>query len=313
MMVSTREAAFGKWGSILGHMGFGTFLDGKHQTCPLCSAKKKFRYTDYKNNGEWICTCGQGDGFDLIQRMNGWDFKTTAKAVDRIIGTKDTEETFKPEVDYEKRRADLNRVWAGAQDDSIVREYLNGRGISDHETGFRGLTDLRGHPAMFNSDTCQRQTGMVALIRNKRGEPVSIHRTFFNPKAKKIMPPTEKITGAGVRLGWDNMPEPDQNHLVIGEGIETTIMGMSEARVPGLAAISAHGMETIQIPKRFKVVTILADNDRSFTGQKAAFTLARRLDTEKRDVRVIMPSVTGYDYLDMINRGYADPITWDNK
>lgn len=304
----TRMEAFGKWFRILGHLGFAELLDGKHQDCPICGAKRNFRYTDYKSNGEWICTCGQGDGFDLIQRVNGWEFKYAAKEVDHIIGNNDLAETFQPKVDYEQRRKNLNKLWAGAQDDSIVREYLKSRGISEH-MGFNMnmLRDLRGHPAMYNTDSGKRQPGMCALIRNKAGDPVSIHRTFFDPRAKKIMPPTEKISGAGVRLGWRSASE-ESGTIVIGEGIETTLAGMAEIRVPGMAAISAHGMETIFVPKEFTRVIILSDNDRSFTGQKAAFTLARRMDSEKRYTQVLMPHVWGKDFLDMVNAGE----TYDN-
>lgn len=304
----TKDAAFGKWRSILGHLGFNELLDGKHHDCPFCAGKKKFRFTDYKSGGDWICTCAAGDGFDFLQAANGWTFQYAAKEVDNVIGNNDLEETFKPEVDYEKRRRDLNNLWASATDQSIVKDYLIGRGINDHETGFRGLTDLRGHPLLYNSDFAGRQPAMVALIRNKNGEPVSIHRTFIDPKAKKIMPPTEKIVGAGVRLGWfDGM----RASLVVGEGIETTIAGMSALRVPGLAAISAHGMENLIIPKNFESVAILADNDASFTGQKAAFTLARRLDAEKRKVIIYMPCERGTDILDsgLLDR---DILQWTN-
>lgn len=301
----TKDAAFGKWGSILGHLGYAELLDGKHQDCPLCSGKKKFRYTDYKSNGEWICTCGAGDGFDLIMQADGIQFDQAAKLVDGIIGNNDLEETFKPEVDYEKRRRDLNALWAGALSNERMIDYLISRGIKDHGTQFKGLTDLRGHHDMYNSDTGYRQPGMCALIRNKDGVPVSIHRTFFDPKAKKIMPPTEKISGAGVRLGWKG----GDNLLIVGEGIETTIAGMAHYRKPGLAAISAHGMETLVVPQQYQFIIILADNDRSFTGQKAAFTLARRLDTEKRYVSVVMPRVPGFDFLDADDRQLQE---WKN-
>lgn len=309
----TRDVATGKWYSILGHLGFAEQLTGKHVDCPICSAKKKFRYTDYKNNGEWICTCGQGDGFDLLQGVNGWTFQHAAAEVDLIIGNKDLEETFRPAIDYEKRRANLNQLWAGAQDSTIVTDYLTSRGIPDHGTGFRGLTDMRGHPLLYNSDTGKRQPGICSLIRNKRGEPVSIHRIFISPRDKKIMPPTEKISGAGVRLGWTADREIGKTSLVIGEGIETTIMGMAHYRVPGLAAISAHGMESLDVPKRFEMIRILADRDASFTGQKAAFTLARRLDTENRDVTVIMAADSGYDFLDIHHDSHAAVLEWSNE
>jgi len=306
----TKQAAYGKWGSILGHLGYGAVLDGKHQTCPACETKKKFRYTDYKSNGDWICTCGSGDGFDLIMQSEGLNFDQAAKMVDGIIGNNDLEEIFRPEIDYEKRRTNLNKVWASGKYFGLVQAYLSRRGIDDHGTGFKGLTDLRGCNELYDSETGRYAPGMIALIRNSKGQPVSIHRTYFDPKAKKIMPPTEKISGAGVRLGspWDG------DTLVVGEGIETTLAGMSTYRCPGLASISAHGMETLIVPPEFKKIIIMADRDRSMTGQKAAFTLGRRMDADKREVRVIMSSVPGQDYLDACRTGYDnDTLVWDNQ
>lgn len=313
MRPKTKEAAYGRWTCILGHLGFAEILDGsKHHDCPICGGKKKFRYTDYKSGGEWICTCGAGDGFDLLQKVNGWTFQYAAKEVDTIIGNNDMEETFKPEIDYELRRKNLNKLWAEADTPAHVYNYLLSRGIKDQGTQFRGLTDLRGHDRLYDSDQRIHRAGMCALIRNKDGDPCSIHRTFFNPRVKKIMPPTEKITGAGVRLG---MRQSTGISLVVGEGIETTIAGMAIMRLPGMAAISAHGMENLMIPKRFRAIIILADNDRSFTGQKAAFTLARKLDADKREVRVCMPPKKGQDFLDMsldFDFEGINHISWDN-
>ena len=246
----TSEAARNRWASILPHFIDMGILDGKHHDCPICGGKKKFRYDDYKGNGEWVCTHGAGNGFDLVQEAQGCDFKTAAAMIDTVIGSNSMIEVFQPEVDYEKRRRDLNKLWAAANKPDLVRTYLSSvRGIDDHGTKFKGLKDLRGHDAMYNANTLLRESGMCALIRNKKGEPVSIHRTFFAARVKKIMPPTEKITGAGVRLGWAKWRELTQ--LVVGEGIETTVAGMSDLRRAGLAAISAHGMETLEIPKNF--------------------------------------------------------------
>lgn len=314
MKIKTRDAARGKWDAIIVHLGYASMVGGKHINCPVCHAEKKFRYTNYKGNGEWICTCGAGDGFDLLMGAEGLQFDAAAKMVDDIIDNNELEETFKPAVDYEKRRRDLNQLWAGAQDFSLVYNYLLSRGIPDQGTGFEGLqSDLRGHAELYNADTGERQPGMCALIRNKRGQPVSIHRTFFDPKAKKIMPPTEPIAGAGVRLGWAADHQIGKTSLIIGEGIETTLAGMADARIPGLAAISAHGMETLDVPDRFETIKILADSDASFTGQKAAFTLARRLDQDKRDVEVLMPSRIGHDYLDHRLSAPATLLTWRNE
>lgn len=280
-------------------------LNGKHQACPMCGGTDRFRWTNYRDGGEYFCSgCGAGDGFNLIADRLGVDFAGAAKEVDRLLGN-DIPEVFQPKIDVERRRANLNALWKDANNNSIFIRYLEDRGFEEGAEFYNGLVDLRGHPNMYNADTGQRQPGMCALIRNYNGSPISIHRTFFDPKAKKIMPPTEKIAGACIWLGYKTGKQ-----LVIGEGIETTLMGMAKYKCSGLAAISAHGMESLIVPACDRLI-ILADNDKSFTGQKAAFALAHRL-RDRSSVEVVMPSERGYDFLDMEVHGYADTWVWSN-
>lgn len=296
MREKTKVRAQNKWRGILSQLGLTPKeLSGKHTSCPSCGGVDRFRFTDYKGGGEYFCSsCGPGGGLDLLMKKFGWSFIDAAKEVDRILGD-GVEETFQPKIDIEKRRRDLNMVWAEAKYFGLVQDYLSQRRIKDYGTGFKDLTDLRGTNELYDTETGRYAPGMVALIRNKVGEPISIHRTYFDPRAKKIMPPTEKITGGGIRLGWGG---DDNGTLVVGEGIETTVAGMSDYGCAGLAAISAHGMEEIIIPKQFYKIIILADHDASFTGQKAALTLARKCDHEGRTTKVIMPADRGDDYLD---------------
>lgn len=303
----TRRNAVGKWRTILLQFGFTEKeLSGKHGPCPMCEGTDRFRYTDYKDNGDYFCSaCGAGSGFDLIMKKFGMPFAEAAKEVDKILGNSDIAPVFKPEINIEKRRTDLNKVWQDARSPEILGRYLDARGITGTPLAY--LPDLRGHAALFHPDG-ERYGGdkaMVALIRNGSGTPISIHRTYINLKQRKIMPPTETIKGAGVRLGTQ-----EGDTLVIGEGIETTLSGMAWFKFPGIAAISAFGMEELQVPGQYSNVIILADNDSSFTGQKAAFTLARRLDNKGRRVRVVMPTIRGTDFND---RGAFDVVAgWDN-
>jgi len=302
----TRRNAVGKWRTILSHFGFTEKeLSGKHGPCPMCEGTDRFRYTDYKNNGDYFCSsCGAGSGFDLLMKKFGMPFAEAAKEVDKILGNGDIEPVFNPEINVEKRRTSMNKVWRGADSQFILSEYLTARGIV--MTPLAYIPDLRGHRALWNYEGGLRGPAMVALIRNKAGEPISIHRTYINLNQRKIMPPTETIKGAAVRLGKTS---PDFR-LVIGEGIETTLSGMEHFGCPGYAAISAYGMEEIIIPESITSVIILADNDRSFTGQKAAFTLARRMDREKRKVRVVMPTHAGMDFNDF--EAFVVIAGWDN-
>lgn len=310
MRNDTRASANSKWLGILTAMGFtAAELSGKHGPCPLCEGKDRFRYTDYKGNGDYFCShCGPGSGFDLIMGRNDWDFAHAAQEVDKVLGTK-IEEVFQPRVDMEKRRRDMNFLWAHATDRGLVAQYLDSREISLHRQ--LDLRDLRGHPQMFMVDSSQRHPAMLALIRNSRGEPVSIHRTYVLSGLRKVMPPTETIKGCAIRLGHTS---PDEV-LIVGEGIETVLSGMEEfsgENPSGYACISAGNMEAVILPESVKKVIILADNDKSFTGQKSSFILARKLDAAFKEVRVVMRPDIGMDWNDL-SEGYRSAnLSWSN-
>lgn len=303
----TKANAQGKWTGILKGLGFtDKELGGDHGPCPICDGKDRFRYTDYKGGGEYYCSgCGAGGGFDLVMQKFDWEFGYAAKQIDKALGT-EIKEVFKPKVDVEKRRRDLNAVWAKAKHDFVMRDYLIGRGL----TPDKAWADLRGIKGLFMSGSNRTHDGMLALIRNKDGIPVSIHRTYFDPKTRKVMPPTEKISGAAIRIG-----EPTSDELVVGEGIETTIAGMMMYNIAaGYACISAHGIETVDVPASVSKVIILADHDYSFTGQKAAFSLAHRLGVkDNKDIIVAMSMTQGDDFNDVI-RGVGEQILeFDNE
>lgn len=290
----TRDRAQGRWRSILKELGFtDKELSGNHGPCPGCGGTDRFRFTDYKGGGEYFCRgCDPGGGLDLVMLKFDCDFADAAKMVDNVIGViPERGEVFQPKVNIEKRRENLNSLWAQGTDDVIVVKYMHERGI---DVPFEWLRDLRGNPECYLADV-GRVPAMLALIRNSKGRPISIHRTFIGRGIKKIMPPTEKMVGGAIYLG-DHAGEV----LVVGEGIETTLTGMAHLNVSsGMAAISANNMEQLKIPEMFDIVVILADHDASFTGQKAAFTLGRRLDNEKRDVRIALPHVKGHDMNDL--------------
>src|SRR5215472_17402029 len=88
MMGGTIERARHRWREILPQLGIETrFLTNKHGPCPLCGGKDRFRFDDRHGDGDYFCNqCGPGAGIILVQKKNGWDFKTAADAIDKIIG-----------------------------------------------------------------------------------------------------------------------------------------------------------------------------------------------------------------------------------
>jgi putative DNA primase/helicase len=306
----TKASALGKWLAILKHYGFtDKQLSGQHGPCPMCEGKDRFRYTDYKSNGDYYCSgCGAGSGFDLVMWKLDCEFAHAAKEIDKFLGVNQVKPVFAPRVDKDKRIRDLNSLWKGAKEFDLVLDYLAvDRGLVFNE-GDEELADIRGHGDMFLAGSNQRHAGMLALIRSPDGVPISIHRTYIGERIRKVMPPIESITGGAIRLG-----APTADALVIGEGIETTLSGMRHCGHPGYACISAHGMENVVVPPTVSDVIILADNDNSFTGQKAAFTLARRMDQDEKTVTVLMPINEGEDFNDLdLPLDDVDILEWSN-
>lgn len=240
------------------------------------------------------------------------DFAEAARKVDKIVNNIETE-PFRENVNMDRRRKSLNDVWVNSKAPWVAYNYLIGRGIPSKIVGqING--DIRGCEKLFYTDMSKPakqgnsvENAMIALIRNSKGEPVSIHRTYImvDGKQKKIMPTLETITGGCIRLG-----EP-KDTLVIAEGIETALAAWALTGHPAWAAISAHGMAEFQsIPKYVNRVIVCADNDASFTGQAAAFKCAMYMKNQLRveRVEVWMPTLDGMDMLDMLNDKRTHPL-----
>lgn len=306
MRMTTKQAARGKWDGILTQLIGEHAVTRKHGPCPICDGKDRYRYDNKRNDGDWFCNvCGVGDGFRLLQESLGIDFAEAARRVDQVVNNVE-EKPFKPDIDIDRRRRNLNDIWALGKHPHIVGNYLRDRGIPVEIIEL--VNDVRGTESLSFFSDKKVQGGfpaMLALIRNSKGEPISIHRTYLmsdGSKEKKIMPPIETITGGCVRLG-----EPDDT-LVLAEGIETALAAWALTGYPAWATISAHGLaEMKSIPRHVKRVIIAADNDYSFTGQAAAFTCAKyMMNRLKVDTVVTMPKIMGTDMLDLLVELHGD-------
>ena len=76
---------------------------------------------------------------------------------------------------------------------------------------------------------------------------------------------------------------------------------------PAWAALSAGGIGRLALPASVRSVVILADHDRSGTGERAARNAAPRWLAEGRRVRFVMPPEPGADFADMLSgRAYTE-------
>jgi len=301
-MESMRDFATGRWKYILFQMGVSPdHLDGEHHPCPACGGKDRFRFDDLDGRGTWFCnSCGAGDGIQLVMRMSGQNFAQAARAVETIIrdtGGSVPEREFRTKPDLSLIKGRLNEAWTSAKSPDVAAGYLSARGLAP----FGDLKDIRGHaglPLYVNKVYTGNHPAMLALIRGEAGNPVSIHRTYVmadGVRQKKMMQSSETITGGAIRLR-----DAVGGRLCVGEGIETTIAGSNLFGGGAWALMNAGNMMEWKIPNDVTELVICADNDRSFTGAEAAFSLARRAAAMKRGVKVevVMPITEGEDIVD---------------
>lgn len=305
MKIDTFDAAIGRWREILPALGVATaVLNGQHQPCPMCGGTDRFRFTDRNRKGDFYCSqCGAGMGMKLLMEINGWDYKRAASEVDRIIGNlPPTSPEFTPN---KSNPTALRNVYAGSESlnggDNCAARYLRKRGLMGPWPKALRWTTLRHKP----SGTVQY--GMIAVFSDERGKPATIHRTFLNEDGTKAnVDPVRMFMPGNVPAGGAIRLSDAAETMGIAEGIETALAASMLHSMPVWATTSAVMLERWQPPEIAKRITICADNDENFTGQAAAFSLAKRLVMEaeknkiERQVEVVVPSVKSFDWLDML-------------
>lgn len=315
MLQPVREVAQGRWAGILSRFGLtDKQLSGRHTACPVCGGKDRFRFDDKEGRGTFFCShCGPGDGVALVMALKGWDFKTAAQEIEAIAGGVRPGPVEQLPDEAQKLEA-LRLVWAESKPLAMGDEvmcYLAGRGLDLPMPP----ENLRLHPALPYHDGEKfvgKFPAMVALVRAQDGTGVTLHRTYLKDgrkapveHAKKLMP-GRPVTGAAIPLS------PAGVSVGIAEGIETALAASIRFGIPVWSCVTAHGIETFEPPAGVKRITIFADNDASFTGQKAAYTAAFRLVQQGFDVEVKVPAAIG-DWLDVLQGARTDETEADTS
>lgn len=303
-MTPTVERARHRWREILPLLGVAPrFLVRRHGPCPLCGGKDRFRFDDRDGRGSYYCgQCGPGDGIIMVRKKNGWDFKTAADEIDRILGNLAYQaaaigKPSNPQRDDEGRARDIRRLLQEARSPDVVTAYLKRRGLT--------VTSpiLRGHwqcPYYEDGQHVGTYRAVVAPIQAPDGRLVSAQRIYDAPNLasrKKMMPPVGTVTGGAVRL-FDII----DGRLGVAEGVETALAAYQMKGFPMWASLSAHGLETFEPPPEAEIVYIFADNDANFVGQSAAHNLAKRLHKAGFAIGgILTPPKQGTDCLDFLN------------
>ncbi len=309
-MQRTREAARGRWRAILRTFGFTDqqLNPRRHCPCPICGGKDRYRYSDYEQNGNWICThCGAGDGFQLLMKANGWDWSRTVEEVDKLVGEVPMD---KPTPKTKDPREEMRKIWRISRpitQGDPVWWYLKQRGIHLVEPPWC----LRYVPSLpyFGTDRVKTYDACVSCIQPvDGGKGVNMQRIYLergqhppymqkaSVEAPKRLMPGELPAGSAVRLY-----PPDGHVLGVAEGIETALSCRQLFGVPTWAAISAHGLQTFEPPEEIEKLHVFADNDHNYVGQAAAYKLASHMVLRRKiEVHVHIPEVAGTDWNDAV-------------
>jgi hypothetical protein len=145
---------------------------------------------------------------------------------------------------------------------------------------------------------------MIAPIVNVVGEQIAVHKTFLRPggRGKADLPKAEQRETCGPRKGGAVRLAPynADAELLIGEGIESTISAMQLFGRPSWAALSASGIEALELPVDVRKVVIAADHDENAVGQRAALSAQARSTAEGRSARILLPPNPGEDFNDVL-------------
>lgn len=298
-----KQETVGKWPGILAALGIDVG-DGRHTKCPVCrttTGRGYFRFDDKGGSGSWICICGAGDGFSLVQKVLGIDFKTAVHEIRKIVGTVEKKVSL-PEKKIEPETLRKIFVDSSPVDESdFVGAYLKSRGLATFPPTLRAMNKC------WNTELHAEIPAMLAVVMSPAGKGLTLHRTYLShvgekaavEEVKKLMPALGKLSGSAIRL----FPPDESGTIGIAEGIETAIACTEMFNIPTWAAVSSSLMEGFVPPAEVKEVMVFSDNDANFAGQKAAYTLANRLVLrDKIGATVLVPDKRGYDWLDQFNQ-----------
>jgi len=347
-MNELRERARHHWQGILGNLGISGSLKNKHQPCPCCGGKDRFRFDDKDGYGTFICNqCGAGDGFRLVMNLLQCDFKHAASIVESYLGngwvnahpiaTTPAKTQEQPEKQQDKQ-AKLLSIFEQAKPltpDSPAVQYLHQRGITLRARA-RIAPEipqmLRYHPALpywtqHDSEPMHmgNRPALIAAITQLDGTLQGLHCTYLqqgtwqklaivHPQTGEPLPAKKMQTRYGGALtGAAVQLYPIQNNrLAVAEGIETALAAreLLPNCPPVWAALSANGMASLVLPGSINELWIIADNDTPRPiGMQAAETLANRAIKAGIAVKLWQPETQGWDALDELTRSRRNSIS----
>jgi putative DNA primase/helicase len=301
---NTIENANGKWTGILMELGVPrAMLVNRHGPCPTCEGKDRFRYDNKEGNGTSFCNvCGARSGYGLAKDYSGMESGPLLNRIDEMLGNKNmTTEMGTKKMDDQKAYEGQRNIWKSSvkiTPETKAHKYFEGRGIGQLVYP-RNLRLVESAPDGCGG-LCPAIIARVGLSDDKSGN--QIHRTFLTADGSskaEMKSPRKIMPGSMVKGSSIQLSEYTGGTLGIAEGIETAMSASELYGIPVWAAINANVLAEWIPPASCRDVAIFGDNDKSFTGQAAAYTLAKRLTQTGRTTTVHIPRNINEDWNDV--------------
>ena len=292
-----RAETQGRWRGILAALGLNAAqVSGKRTECPICRNGPKsdsFRLDDKDGRGTWFCNHdGAGDGVALVMKMRGVDFKGALELIRPLVGAVPFSPPKADRDTTPEAREEMAALWKRAKPldgHCAASRYLRSRGI-DLAVWPAALRLVDELPLTEDGTNVRRiMPAMLARFFAPDGTRGILHRTWLPDVWRPGVKVCRKMwrgavpSGGAVRLG------PAAEVLGICEGIETSFAASILHRIPVWAALSAVCLIKWDPPPEAKEIVVFGDNDMSFTGQMAAYSLAHRLRLKQIPVSVCVP------------------------
>lgn len=285
----TIEAVRGRWPEIFQHYDLPPITGKNHfkGECPLCGRKGKFRIDNKDSRGEWICTCGAGDGWRLLELTQGKDFRTLARELDQLLGN-----TYEPQGQAVRPVQEFrSRVITKFSSLTPLRttpaqRYLNSRGINELPA-----THIRYNTTENHRDGAFQSIWSVAT--DDRGAGCYLHRTFLLGGKKAEIEANKKLSklqddgylnhacSVAIRMF------PVSGTLGIAEGIETALSCKQIYGCNTWSALNSGFLRKFRAPRGVKHLIVFADSDSNGAGLAAAFECGHRNILHNNDVETV--------------------------
>lgn len=289
--------------------------------CPYHNAKSKTSFRFLKK-GDEIGSCGcftcgvWTDGFQFLMDTQNITFSEAVRLVGEQVGydfdgafdktkmqerirqqeaarqQRAIEQHKRDEIERNKQLQKLCTMWEEAfsldsPEAQPARQYFSNRGLGSVGT-LRG--EVVFHPSLpyYAGDDMELVGNfgcILSQVRNPKGQPIRIHRTYITKDGKKVTHngesakkltqdvPLVPLTGASVQLS-----PAGTKVLGVGEGLETILAAMVATKMPVQCCINAELLRSWKPAKGTEFVFIWADKDISKTGINRALELQERLN-----------------------------------